>query len=223
MPHNGHVLTRVMKDPVPRYRTMRGYDVPRKAGWDTHGLPVEVEVEKELGIHGKAAIETYGVEPFARKCIDSVFTYTERVGGAQPTASASGSTRRPRTSPTTAPTSRAWWWALSRLFSKGLLYQDYKVVWWWPQGGTALSSGEVGEGNKTGRPSVGDGALPGERPARNQFPGLDHHAVDASVERRARGEPRPRLRLRARTARPSPTTFVAEALPSRSRERSSAS
>src|ERR1700694_5038068 len=75
LPHNGHVLTRVIKDLFPRYKTMRGYHVPRKAGWDTHGLPVEVEVEKELRIHGKAAIEEYGVEPFIVKCVDSVFRY----------------------------------------------------------------------------------------------------------------------------------------------------
>src|SRR5271170_1259169 len=77
MPHNGHVLTRAVKDVFPRFQTMRGFDVPRKAGWDTHGLPVEVEVEKELDIHGKAAIEAYGVKPFIAKCIDSVFRYTE--------------------------------------------------------------------------------------------------------------------------------------------------
>src|SRR5271154_5919814 len=77
MPHNGHVLTRAVKDIFPRYKTMRGYDVPRKAGWDTHGLPVEVEVEKELKIHGKADIEKYGVEPFISRCIASVFRYTE--------------------------------------------------------------------------------------------------------------------------------------------------
>ncbi len=81
LPHNGHVLTRVIKDLFPRYKTMRGYYVRRKAGWDTHGLPVEVEVEKELRIHGKAAIEEYGVEPFIARCIDSVFRYTRRVGG----------------------------------------------------------------------------------------------------------------------------------------------
>ena len=87
LPHNGHVLTRVIKDVFPRYRTMRGYHVPRKAGWDTHGLPVEVEVEKELGIHGKAAIEEFGVEAFVKRCIESVFRYTnewerltERIG-----------------------------------------------------------------------------------------------------------------------------------------------
>ena len=76
-PHNGHVLTRVIKDLFPRYKTMRGYRVPRKAGWDTHGLPVEVEVEKSLGIHGKQDIIDYGVEAFTRKCIDSVFQYTD--------------------------------------------------------------------------------------------------------------------------------------------------
>ncbi|MBM4359404.1 MAG: class I tRNA ligase family protein, partial [Deltaproteobacteria bacterium] len=77
MPHNGHALTRSIKDVVPRYKTMCGYDVPRKAGWDTHGLPVEVEVEKDLGIHGKAEIEAYGIKPFVQKCIESVFRYTE--------------------------------------------------------------------------------------------------------------------------------------------------
>ena len=77
MPHNGHVLTRSIKDLLPRYKTMCGYDVPRKAGWDTHGLPVEVEVEKDLGIHGKAEIEAYGIKPFISKCIESVFRYTE--------------------------------------------------------------------------------------------------------------------------------------------------
>ena len=77
MPHNGHVLTRAVKDVFPRYKTMQGYNVPRKAGWDTHGLPVEVEVEKELGIHGKAAIVDYGVEPFIARCVASVFRYTD--------------------------------------------------------------------------------------------------------------------------------------------------
>ena len=148
MPHNGHVLTRVIKDLFPRYRTMRGYRVERKAGWDTHGLPVEVEVEKELGIHGKAAIEAFGVEPFADRCIKSVFTYTteweemtERVGFWVDLSDAYVTYHRSYV--------ESVWWALSKLFEKGLLYQDYKVVWWWPQGGTALSSGEVGEGYKT--------------------------------------------------------------------------
>ncbi|MCB9762940.1 MAG: isoleucine--tRNA ligase [Alphaproteobacteria bacterium] len=146
-PHNGHVLTRVIKDLFPRYKAMRGYHVRRKAGWDTHGLPVEVEVEKTLGIHGREAIEEYGQEPFARKCIDSVFTYTreweemtERVGFWVNLDDAYVTFHRSYV--------ESVWWALSRLFKKGLLYQGHKVVWWWPQGGTALSAGEVGQGYK---------------------------------------------------------------------------
>lgn len=148
LPHNGHVLTRVMKDLFPRYKTMRGYRVPRKAGWDTHGLPVEVEVEKELRIHGKAAIEEYGVEPFAKRCIESVFRYTdqwekltERIGFWLDLKTGYVTYHKEYV--------ESVWWALSRLFDKGLLYRGHKVVWWWAQGGTALSSGEVGQGYKT--------------------------------------------------------------------------
>ena len=148
LPHNGHVLTRVIKDVFPRYKTMRGWNVPRKAGWDTHGLPVEVEVEKELRIHGKAAIEEYGVEPFIKKCIESVFRYTkeweeltERVAFWVDLADAYVTYHRSYV--------ESVWWALAELHKKGLLYQGHKVVWWWAQGGTALSSGEVGQGYKT--------------------------------------------------------------------------
>jgi isoleucyl-tRNA synthetase len=148
LPHNGHVLTRVIKDVFPRYKTMRGWSVPRKAGWDTHGLPVEVEVEKELRIHGKAAIEEYGVEPFIKKCIESVFRYTkeweeltERVGFWVDLADAYVTYHRSYV--------ESVWWALAELHKKGLLYQGHKVVWWWAQGGTALSSGEVGQGYRT--------------------------------------------------------------------------
>lgn len=147
-PHNGHVLTRVIKDLFPRYKTMRGYHVPRKAGWDTHGLPVEVEVEKSLGIHGKQDIIDYGVEDFTKKCIDSVFQYTdvwqeltERIGFWCDIEDAYVTFHKSYV--------ESVWWALSQLFEKGLLYQGHKVVWWWPQGGTALSSGEVGLGYKT--------------------------------------------------------------------------
>lgn len=147
LPHNGHVLTRVIKDLFPRYKTMRGWSVPRKAGWDTHGLPVEVEVEKELRIHGKAAIEAYGVEPFIKKCIESVFRYTreweeltERVAFWVDLGDAYVTYHRSYV--------ESVWWALSELHKKGLLYQGHKVVWWWAQGGTALSSGEVGQGYK---------------------------------------------------------------------------
>ncbi len=147
-PHNGHVLTRVIKDLFPRYKTMRGYRVPRKGGWDTHGLPVEVEVEKELGIHGKEAIEAYGVEAFTRKCITSVFRYTdaweqltERIGFWVDLPDAYVTYHQSYV--------ESVWWALATLFEKGLLYRGHKVVWWWPQGGTALSAGEVGLGYKT--------------------------------------------------------------------------
>ncbi len=148
LPHNGHVLTRVIKDLFPRYKTMRGWSVPRKAGWDTHGLPVEVEVEKELRIHGRAAIEAYGVEPFIKKCIESVFRYTrewegltERVAFWVDLSDAYVTYHRAYV--------ESEWWALSELFKKGLLYKGHKVVWWWAQGGTALSAGEVGQGYRT--------------------------------------------------------------------------
>ncbi|WP_437604077.1 isoleucine--tRNA ligase [Sorangium sp. So ce590] len=148
MPHNGHVLTRAVKDVFPRYKTMRGYDVPRKAGWDTHGLPVEVEVEKELRIHGKADIERYGVEPFISRCVDSVFRYTEawesltdKIGFWVDLDSAYVTYHRSYV--------ESVWWALSQLHRKGLLYRGHRVCWWWPQGGTALSAAEVGLNYKT--------------------------------------------------------------------------
>ncbi|MBU8895918.1 isoleucine--tRNA ligase [Corallococcus sp. M34] len=148
LPHNGHVLTRVIKDLFPRFQTMRGFQVPRKAGWDTHGLPVEVEVEKELRIHGKAEIERYGVEPFTERCIESVFRYTtewerltERIGFWVDLKTAYVTYHRSFV--------ESVWWALAELFRKGLLYQGHKVVWWWPRGGTALSAAEVGLGYKT--------------------------------------------------------------------------
>ncbi len=147
-PHNGHVLTRAIKDLFPRYRTMRGYNVPRKAGWDTHGLPVEVEVEKQLGIHGHEAIENYGLEDFAQRCIESVFKYTsewedltDRIGFWVDLPDAYVTYHRSFV--------ESVWWALSQLHKKGLLYRGHKVVWWWPAGGTALSAGEVGMGYKT--------------------------------------------------------------------------
>jgi isoleucyl-tRNA synthetase len=148
MPHNGHVLTRAVKDVFPRYKTMRGFDVPRKAGWDTHGLPVEVEVEKELHIHGKAAIEAYGVKPFINRCIASVFRYTDawekltdKIGFWVDTQDAYVTYHKSYV--------ESVWWALSQLFKKGLLYKGHRVCWWWPQGGTALSAAEVGWNYKT--------------------------------------------------------------------------
>lgn len=154
LPHPGHCLTRAVKDLFPRYRTMRGYLCERKAGWDTHGLPVEVEVSKELGIHSKEEIERFGVEPFIHRCLESVFRYTrewerltERLGFWIDLNDAYVTYHQSYI--------ESVWWALKNMFDRGLLYQGYKIVWWWAQGGTALSSGEVGQGyREVADPSV---------------------------------------------------------------------
>jgi isoleucyl-tRNA synthetase len=154
MPHPGHCLTRAIKDLYPRYRTMRGQFCERKAGWDTHGLPVEVEVCKELGIHSKEEIERYGVEPFIHKCQESVWRYmqewqrlTERLGFWIHTEEAYVTYHQSYV--------ESVWWALKTLFERDLLYRGHKIVWWWAQGGTALSSGEVGQGyREVADPSV---------------------------------------------------------------------
>ncbi len=148
LPHPGHCLTRAIKDLFPRYQTMCGKLVERKAGWDTHGLPVEVEVCKELGIHTKEEIEQFGVEKFVRRCIDSVFKYvreweqmTRRLGFWVNLEEAYVTFHQSYV--------ESVWWGLKTLFERELLYQGHKVVWWWAQGGTALSAGEVGEGYRT--------------------------------------------------------------------------
>ncbi len=148
LPHPGHCLTRAMKDVFPRYRTMRGYHCERKAGWDTHGLPVEVEVCKELGIHSKEEIEQFGVEPFIQKCQQSVWRYmqewerlTERLGFWIKLDEAYVTYHQSYV--------ESVWWSLKQLFDRGHLYQGHKIVWWWAQGGTALSAGEVGQGYRT--------------------------------------------------------------------------
>ncbi len=156
LPHPGHCLTRTIKDIFPRYKTMLGYYCERKAGWDTHGLPVEIEVCKNLGIFdgGKSAIESYGIEAFNKACIDSVFRYqkeweemTERIGFWVDLEQAYITYHQSYI--------ESVWWALKQLFDRGLLYRGYKVVWWWAQGGTALSAGEVGEGyRETDDPSI---------------------------------------------------------------------
>ncbi|MEM6471436.1 MAG: class I tRNA ligase family protein, partial [Planctomycetota bacterium] len=154
MPHPGHCLTRAIKDVFPRYKTMRGFRCERKAGWDTHGLPVEVEVGKELGIHSKEEIEAYGVEPFIQKCQQSVWRYmqewrqlTERLGFWVDLDQAYVTYHQSYV--------ESVWWSLKNLFDRGLLYQGHKIVWWWAQGGTALSSGEVGQGyREVADPSV---------------------------------------------------------------------
>ncbi len=154
LPHPGHCLTRAIKDLFPRYRTMRGFFCERKGGWDTHGLPVEVEVCKDLGIHSKEEIERFGIEPFIHKCQESVWRYmkewerlTERLGFWIRLDEAYVTYHQSYV--------ESVWWSLKNLFDRGLLYQGYKIVWWWAQGGTALSSGEVGQGyREVADPSV---------------------------------------------------------------------
>ncbi len=154
LPHPGHCLTRAIKDLFPRYKTMRGFLCERKAGWDTHGLPVEVEVCKELGIHGKDEIEKYGIEAFIQKCQQSVWRYmqewerlTERIGFWIDLSQAYVTYHQSYV--------ESVWWSLKQLFDRGLLYRGHKIVWWWAQGGTALSSGEVGQGyREVADPSV---------------------------------------------------------------------
>ncbi len=148
VPHPGHCLTRAIKDLFPRYRTMCGYLVERKAGWDTHGLPVEIEVCNELGIHSKEEIEQYGLDRFVQRCVRSVFRYvkeweemTRRLGFWVNLEDAYITYHQSYV--------ESVWWGLKTLFERGLLYQGHKVVWWWAQGGTALSAGEVGEGYRT--------------------------------------------------------------------------
>ncbi|MDG1874145.1 MAG: class I tRNA ligase family protein, partial [Mariniblastus sp.] len=147
-PHPGHCLTRAIKDLFPRYKTMRGYYCERKAGWDTHGLPVETEVCKQLGIHAKEEIEEYGVEPFVQLCQQSVWRYmqewerlTERLGFWVKLDNAYVTYHQSYV--------ESVWWSLKNLFDRGLLYQGHKIIWWWAQGGTGLSAGEVGQGYKT--------------------------------------------------------------------------
>ena len=146
-PHVGHVLTRVMKDIIPRYKVMKGYKVIRKAGWDTHGLPVELEIEKKLGISGKEQIEEYGVEKFVKECKESVFTYvsmwekmTNQIGYWVDMENPYVTYHNPYI--------ESVWWALKQMWNKGLLYEGHKVMPYCPRCGTALSSHEVAQGYK---------------------------------------------------------------------------
>ncbi|MCL1882937.1 MAG: isoleucine--tRNA ligase [Defluviitaleaceae bacterium] len=146
-PHIGHIITRTVKDLIPRYKAMKGYNVPRKAGWDTHGLPVELEVEKMLGISGKPEIETYGVEPFIKKCKESVWKYenlwremSERVGFWADMDNPYVTYHNDYI--------ESVWWALSKIFEQNLIYKSYRVVPYCPRCGTPLSSHEVAQGYK---------------------------------------------------------------------------
>ena len=147
-PHIGHVLTRVIKDMIPRYRTMKGYMVPRKAGWDTHGLPVELEVEKMLGLNGKEQIEEYGIEPFIEKCKESVWKYKGMWEDFSGTVGFWADMDNPYVT-YDDNFIESEWWALNEIWKKGLLYKGFKIVPYCPRCGTPLSTAEVSQGYKT--------------------------------------------------------------------------
>ncbi len=147
-PHIGHVLTRVIKDMIPRYRTMKGYMVPRKAGWDTHGLPVELEVEKLLGLNGKEQIEEYGMEPFIKKCKESVWKYKGMWEDFSGTVGFWADMDDPYVT-YHDDFIESEWWALKEIWNKKLLYKGFKIVPYCPRCGTPLSSQEVAQGYKT--------------------------------------------------------------------------
>ena len=146
-PHIGHVLTRVIKDMIPRYRTMKGYEVPRKAGWDTHGLPVELEVEKALGLDGKDQIEEYGLEPFIDKCKESVWKYKGMWEDFSSTVGFWADMENPYVTYHNEFIESEWW-ALKKIWDKGLLYKGFKIVPYCPRCGTPLSAQEVAQGYK---------------------------------------------------------------------------
>ena len=146
-PHIGHVETRVIKDMIPRYRAMKGYMVPRKAGWDTHGLPVELEVEKKLGLDGKEQIEQYGLEPFIKECKESVWKYKGMWEDFSDTVGFWADMDNPYVTYDNSFIESEWW-ALKQIWDKGLLYKGFKVVPYCPRCGTPLSSHEVAQGYK---------------------------------------------------------------------------
>ena len=147
-PHIGHVLTRVIKDMIPRYRTMKGYMVPRKAGWDTHGLPVELEVEKKLGLDGKEQIEEYGMEPFIQECKESVWKYKGMWEDFSSTVGFWADMEHPYVTYEDNYIESEWW-ALKEIWNKKLLYKGFKIVPYCPRCGTPLSAQEVAQGYKT--------------------------------------------------------------------------
>lgn len=144
-PHSGHVLTRAIKDVIPRHRRMKGYDIQFKAGWDTHGLPVELEVEKQLGLDGKDQIETYGVEAFVKKCKESVWTYKDKWEQMSDRLAYWADMEDPYVTYENNYIESEWW-ALKEMWSKDLIYNGHKIVPYCPRCGTALSSHEVAQG-----------------------------------------------------------------------------
>ena len=191
-PHIGHVLTRVIKDMIPRYRTMKGYMVPRKAGWDTHGLPVELEVEKLLGLDGKEQIEQYGVEPFIEKCKESVWKYKGMWEDFSSTVGFWADMENPYVT-YHDDYIESEWWALKQIWDKGLLYKGFKIVPYCPRCGTPLSSHEVAQGYKGCKREICDRPLQSERRGRI-FPCMDHNTVDSSEQRGTLRKPERDLR-----------------------------
>lgn len=146
-PHVGHVLTRVIKDIIPRYWTMKGYMVPRKAGWDTHGLPVELEIEKKLGISGKDQIEEFGIENFIKECKSSVLTYAQMWKEMSDAIGFWVDMDQPYVTYHNTYIESEWW-ALKEMYKKNLLYEGFKVMPYCPRCETGLSSHEVAQGYK---------------------------------------------------------------------------
>lgn len=144
-PHIGHILTRCIKDLFPRYKAMQGYNVLRKAGWDTHGLPVELEVEKQLHLDGKEQIEAYGVEPFIQKCKESVWKYKSEWEEMSQRVGYWADMENPYITYDNSYIESVWW-SLKQIHEKGLLYKGHKIVPYCPRCGTALSSHEVAQG-----------------------------------------------------------------------------
>ena len=186
-PHIGHILTRVMKDIIPRYQTMKGKHVLRKAGWDTHGLPVELEVEKKLGFDHKTEIEAYGIEPFIKECKKSVWKYTEEWKEMSDRVGYWCDMDTPYVT-YHDDYIESEWWALKTMHEKGLLYKGHKIVPYCPRCGTALSSHEVAQGYKDVKQSEGRKEYVYSR--------LDDDALDVAFERGTVHAPR--LRIRAR-------------------------
>ncbi len=187
-PHIGHIETRVIKDLIPRYWTMKGYSVLRKAGWDTHGLPVELEVEKMLGLDGKPQIEEYGIEPFIKECKKSVWKYLHDWEVMSDQVGYWVDMEHPYITYENDYIESEWW-SLKEIWKKGLLYQGHKIVPYCPAlwHGAILPRGRAGL--QDGQGNVRLCALPGQGRGKHLPAGVDNHPVDAAVEHGAVREP----------------------------------
>ena len=181
-PHIGHVETRAIKDLIPRYQTMKGKSVLRKAGWDTHGLPVELEVEKALGLDGKPQIEQYGIEPFIAECKKSVWKYLHEWEKMSDQVAYWVDMEHPYVTYENDYIESEWW-SLKQIFEKGLLYQGHKIVPYCPRCGRSGPGLQEREGDFRLRP------LPGKGRGEHLPAGLDHHALDAAEQPGAVREP----------------------------------